>query len=65
MSKEPDKICVRIHATRGLSAKIARALGTHRSPVYHWQRVSVEQGPLEAAFGDARQIGIKSRKPKL
>ena len=39
MSKEPDKICVRIYATRGLSAKIARALGTHRSAVYQWKRV--------------------------
>ena len=31
MLKGPDKIVARIQATRGLSAKIARACGTHRS----------------------------------
>jgi len=39
MLKEPDKICARIHATRGLSAEIARQCGIHRSAVYQWKRV--------------------------
>ena len=69
MSKEPDKICVRIHATRGLSAKIARALGTHRSAVYQWKRVPAERVQLVADImgltpEQIRPDIFKSRKPK-
>jgi lambda repressor-like predicted transcriptional regulator len=39
MPKQPDKIVAKIHATRGLSAKIARACGTHRSAIYQWKQV--------------------------
>ena len=48
MPKEPDRICARIHATRGLSAKIARACGTHRSAIYQWKRVPAERVQLVA-----------------
>ena len=37
MLNQPDKICVRIHATRGLSAKIVAGLG-HAS----FRRLSME-----------------------
>jgi DNA-binding transcriptional regulator YdaS (Cro superfamily) len=39
MPKQPDKIVAKIHATRGLSAEIARACGIHRASVYQWKRV--------------------------
>jgi lambda repressor-like predicted transcriptional regulator len=48
MLKGPDKIVARIHATRGLSAKIARACGTHRSAVYQWKQVPAPRVQLVA-----------------
>ena len=43
MPKQPDPIIARIRTTRGLSAAIARACGTHRSAVYQWKRVPAER----------------------
>jgi DNA-binding transcriptional regulator YdaS (Cro superfamily) len=48
MPKQPDKICARIHATRGLSAEIARACGLHRSAVYQWKQVPPQRVLLVA-----------------
>ena len=39
MAREPDKICARIHATRGLSSAIARACGIQRQAVHKWRHV--------------------------
>jgi hypothetical protein len=38
-----DKICTKIHATRGLSVKIANACGIRKSAVYQWKRVPPQQ----------------------
>jgi DNA-binding transcriptional regulator YdaS (Cro superfamily) len=50
MPKQPDKICARIHAIRGLSARIAEACGIHRSAVYQWKRVPPQQVLTVAAI---------------
>ena len=53
MPKEPDKICARIHATRGLSSAIARACGIRRQAVHNWRRV-----PPKRVLTVANLIGL-------
>lgn len=43
MTKAPDKIVTRIHNTRGLQTKIARACGIQRQAVHQWWQVPVER----------------------
>jgi DNA-binding transcriptional regulator YdaS (Cro superfamily) len=43
MTKQPDKIVTKIHATRGLTAEIARACGIQRQALHQWTQVPPAQ----------------------